>query len=359
MVRILPRYIRKRFFGFFFFSVVSAVLVFLVIDLVQDLDRFIDRKVPQSIVWLYYVYYLPYLTVLTMPVASLMATVFSVGSFARQNEMVALKSLGYSYGMVMRTYVAAGLAVSLFAFGLSEGLAVHTTRKKEEIRRTYMEGIRPQFRYMPDRVEIQEPPNRLVTIGNFDVQKKIAYRVKIETVERNRLVSRVDAVSMTWDGTFWIVREGYKRLFEGEDETATPIQEVIKFRFGFDPEDIVRIQVKPDEMTIGELQKFMRRVRESGGEVYRWSTDFHLRIAFPLSNVIIVLLSVPLVYNRRKKSLTVGFGFSLTISFFYFGIVKLGQTIGQNGAVPPFFAAWMGNLIMVIFGFFETLMIRK
>jgi lipopolysaccharide export system permease protein len=117
--------------------------------------------------------------------------------------------------------------------------------------------------------------------------------------------------------------------------------------------------VKPDEMTIGELRKFMRKIKESGGEVYRWMTDYHLRIAFPLGNVIIVLLSVPLVYNRRKKSLAVGFGYSLAIAFVYFGIVKLGQTIGQNGSAPPILAAWMGNLIMVIFGAFETILVRK
>ena len=112
-------------------------------------------------------------------------------------------------------------------------------------------------------------------------------------------------------------------------------------------------------MDIRELYSFIQRVRASGGEVHRFMTDFYLRIAFPLSNLMIVLFGLPLVYNQRKRSLTIGFGISLVITFFYFGVVKLGQTIGQNGGMHPFLAAWLGNGVMGIGGIINLLNTRK
>ena len=65
-----------------------------------------------------------------------------------------------------------------------------------------------------------------------------------------------------------------------------------------------------------------------------------------MRNVIIIVLSLPLAYNRRKKSVAIGFGISLAVCFFYFGLVKLGQTLGENGHLSPLLAAWLGNGVM-------------
>ena len=74
---------------------------------------------------------------------------------------------------------------------------------------------------------------------------------------------------------------------------------------------------------------------------------------------MIVLFALPLVYNRRKRSLTIGFFICLAITFFYFGIVKLGQTIGENGGMHPLLAAWLGNSIMSAGGVVNLLITRK
>lgn len=359
MITILPRYIKRRFMGLFLFSLLSVIVVYLIVDLVENLDQFIDREVPQKVIILYYLYYIPYVTVLTMPVATLMATIFSVGSFARHNEMVAMKSLGYSLYRVMGSLLGMGLGVSLLCFVLSEGITIQANRKREDIRRTSLGRVGGRLTTRLRNLEIQEPPDKIVTIGYYNDEKQIARQVKVETFRESRLVSRLDSPSMEWNGHAWIVREGYQRLFDGEIEKALPIEHPMIFHFQFDPAELVLAQIKPDEMELHELVRFVGKVRQLGGEVYRWLTDLHLRIAFPLSNLIIVLFSVPIAYNRRKKSLAVGFGISLVVCFFYFGLVKTGQTMGQKGSIPPFWAAWLGNNIMGLCGVINVLKTRK
>ena len=359
MIRILPAYIRSRFLGLFFFCLLSVIVLFLVVDLVENVDRFIDKKVPQKVIFLYYIYYVPYILVLTMPVATLLATVFSVGNFARHNEIIAMKSLGYSLYRMMRTLLAMGFLVSLFSFVLAEGLVAQTNRRKEDIRRAYLDRAGRRVSSRLRDLEIQEPPDKIVTIGYYDGKTHVAHKVKIETFRDHRLVSRLDAPSMRWAGGVWVVTEGYQRRFEGGAEEAVPIQHPLRFHFRFNPRELLMAQVTPDEMGFGELLAFVGRVRQSGGDVHRWMTDLYLRIAFPLSNVIIVLISVPLAYRRRRKSVAVGFGMSLLVCFFYFGLVKTGQTLGQKGSLPPLLGAWLGNGIMGVWGFVNVRRARK
>ena len=309
------------------------------------------------VIFIYYVYYTPYVVFLCLPMATLMATIFSIGNLARKNEIVALKALGYSIYKILWTLLFVGFCVSLFAFILAEGVVTRTTRKKENIRREYLKKGRIASRLR--NIEIQEPPNQIITIGYYDVAKQIAHRVKIETFNENQLISRIDSPRMAYDGNVWHLRRGYKREFDGEREAAIAIRDSLQFQFQFTPDDLMMAQITPDEMNISELIHFIQRIRLLGGEVHVWLTDIHLRVAFPLSNLIIVLFSLPMAYGRRKKSLAIGFGISLAACFFYFGLVKLGQTIGHKGGLHPFISAWLGNGVMGFCGMLSILMTRK
>lgn len=359
MIGILPRYISRHFINLFIFSLLGAGLLCIVIDLVENVDLFIDAKAPLGVAILYYIYYFPYFLVLATPVGSLLATVFSLGILARNNEITAMKALGYSFYQVLGILLVLGVFVSMFSFVLSEGCAIPANQKKGEIRKRYLERARSD-RYSRFRdLLIQDPPDKIINIAYFNMDTKTAYDVEIETFFQNRLISRLDAGEMTWNGKEWVVYKGYQRIFENESEKAFQIMQPIQFHFRFSPKELSMAQVKPDEMGFFELFRFIDKVRQCKGDIQRWLTDLYIRIAFPISNVVIVLLSMPLLYNRRKKSLAIGFGISLIISFLFFGCVILGQTMGHNKSMKPFLAAWFGNGIAGICSLINIKKTRK
>lgn len=359
MTHILPHYLRRRFIDILLFCLLSIVLIILIVDLVENLDKFIDKDVPRKVILSYYLYYIPYIIILSLPVATLMASVFSIGNFARHNEMVAMKSLGYSLYQVMKTLLVIGFCISILSFVFAEGFVTGTNRKKENIQRVYLENTGGATYNQFKNLEVQEPPDKFVTIGYYDGESEVALRVKIETFQDHRLLARLDTPAMQWDGETWIVTEGFQRFFIEGEEKALLIERPLKLGFSFNPDELLSAQVKPDEMGYIELYQFIQRIRRLGGEVDRWMTDLHMRIAFPLSCFIIVLFSVPMAYNRRKKSLTIGFGLSLIVCFFYFGLIKMGESLGHNGTLHPFLAAWLGNGVMTIGGVINISQTRK
>jgi lipopolysaccharide export system permease protein len=359
VIRILPGYLTRRFLGLFLFSLMGAVLLFVIVDCVENVDQFIDGRVPAAVVALYYLYFIPYIAVLTMPMGTLLATVFSVGVLAKNNEITAMKALGYSFHQMMRTLLYLGAAVAVFNFFLNESAAIPANRKKEEIRTRYLSGTKRKNLSKFRNLQIQDPPDRIVSIEAYNPDTKTATRVKIETFSGNHLIHRIDAPFMTWRNKRWEIPGGYERFFSGDSERAAAITRPESFRFQFSPRELATAQVSPDEMRYGELRRFIRKVRQTRGEYQRWQTDLNMRVAFPVSNVLIVLLAAPLAYNRRKKSLAVGFGISLAICFLLFGCIKLGQTLGQNRTLPPFVAAWLGNGVAAAAGLVSVRITRK
>jgi lipopolysaccharide export system permease protein len=47
-----------------------------------------------------------------------------------------------------------------------------------------------------------------------------------------------------------------------------------------------------------------------------------------------------LATRLRMQGAALGFGLSVAISFLYYGILRAGQALGHNGALPPYVAAW-------------------
>ena len=359
MTRLLPTYVLRKFTGLFLLCVLCVVVLFLLIDGIENMDTFIDRNVSTGTALLYYIYYIPYILVLTLPVATLLAAVFAVIGLARGNEIVAMKSLGYSLYQLLVPLLAAGLVISILSFFTAEIIVARTTAKKETIERDYLQRGRSakflsRFRNMQIRDE-----NSVITIGYFDIKKFLAHRVRIQEIVDGRLVYRLDADSMSWENDTWVIRSGLERRFTDGTESAARLDTAVVFPFHFNPRELIQAQGSPEDMGYWELKKYIDRIKRSGGETSHWLTELHLRISYPLSNFLIVLFSVPLVYNRRRKNIALGFGISLTVVFFYFGLVKMGQTLGQNGNLPPLLGAWLGNCVMFTGSIVNLLKTRK
>jgi len=78
-MQILDRYLLRQFCFALLFSLIAFWIIFLVVDLVEHLDKFIDKQATFLSVLKYYFYYTPYILVLSLPVAMLLACLFSLG----------------------------------------------------------------------------------------------------------------------------------------------------------------------------------------------------------------------------------------------------------------------------------------
>ena len=80
---ILSRYILKEFITFLAYCLATFLVIFILIDVVDNLDNLIDDEISFKLIFMYYVFYLPYILILTVPVSMLLTTMFSLGTTYR------------------------------------------------------------------------------------------------------------------------------------------------------------------------------------------------------------------------------------------------------------------------------------
>jgi len=76
--------------------------------------------------------------------------------------------------------------------------------------------------------------------------------------------------------------------------------------------------------------------------------DIQFNFAFPLVNLIVVLMGILLASGPRKTTVASGFGFTLLVSFVYYLFMNFGRALGHNGTLPPIPAAWAGNVLYAL-----------
>lgn len=181
------------------------------------------------------------------------------------------------------------------------------------------------------------------------------HEVSLQEFQAGRLVRRIDAAEATWDGTRWVFASGFLRTFENDAEQAKPFT---RLAVGVceRPDDFAREARNPDEMNVFELRDYIEKLRASGARVANYLVDLHLKLAFPLINFIVVMIGAPVATRMRLQSAALGFGLSIAIAFVFYAFMRAGQAFGHSGVLPPYLAAWMGDLVFGAVG--VTMMAR-
>ena len=138
MLKKLDQYIIHQFLVVLGLSVFGFVSIFLIVDLIENLDRFMDNKVPFYIVLKYYLYTIPYFIGIGLPMSVLLSTVFSIGTMVKKNEWTAIKASGISLYRVTYTILLLGIILSAISFSLDNLLVSYGNEKRFEIDRDYV-----------------------------------------------------------------------------------------------------------------------------------------------------------------------------------------------------------------------------
>jgi lipopolysaccharide export system permease protein len=367
-VRILDRYIIRQFIIAFLFGLLTFVFIFIIIDMMEKLDDFIDAQAPTSTVVQYYIASIPDIVKLMIPVAVLLSALFVTGRLSSQNELAAIKSSGPSLYRIMAPFLVVTLFICSGSFYLNGWVVPYANQKKFYIERTHLNrSIRATVRY---NILFQEGRTRIVSIGNYDTQAKCARQVSIQDFDSTDITilrHRYDALQMQWiqpNGVDvqkgdWVLLHGNTRSFLDSVQTLLQFDSLKIGKLSLTPSDIEKKQRTPDEMDYYELREFIASQQRAGQDVARWLVEFHFKLAFPFASIIMILFGVPLAASRPRTGAALGFGIATAVTFIYLGFMKASQVFGYNGDLNPLFTAWLANIIFLAAGIANLLRVQK
>ena len=351
----LDQYLIRQFWVILGISVLGFVSIFAIVDLIENLDRFMDNKVPAGIVFKYYLYTLPWFVSIGLPMSMLISTVFSLGSMVKRNEWTAMKASGISLYRVSLPLILSGVMVSGGSFILDNKLVAIGNEKRFEIDRDFVKRkSRHKLKNTLKNIFFQKNISTHISLGKYYIKKSQGHDLTMVDLGNGIIQKRIDAKKITWnqDSSKWELRSYSIREFDEngiESDVALGDTDTL-LTLGFVPKEIQQQARKPDELDYYKLTERIIELKNNGVDTLRWEVTRYLKISFAFTNLIVVLFGIPLVVLKEKNSLSFGAGASVFVIFGYYAFIKFGQSLGFNGIVDPLLSAWLGNILFLTGG---------
>jgi len=352
-MKILDRYIFQQFVKTFVFTTITFVSLFILINMVENLGDFMDRKLLFTDIVLYYLRAIPETILITSPVSSLLASILVAGRLAGSSELPAIRSAGVSMRQLLYPFLLGGIIIStlniLNSFWLAPIAAVHN----HAFERDHLGKSRRNGTAEGSNLHIIEPGSRVVTIGRLNTSFTGAKEVSIEEFSGTGLRGRIDAESMRYDtgNKEWTLQNAAQRRFtpSGEEYQARP---ALSLPLSLTLKSLAELNLRPDEMQFIQHWQYLAEKKHAGfAGLERTMVKLHTKIAVPFASLIIILIGVPLSAKKKRGGLATEIGISLFAGFLFLGLQKTIATFGYNGVVNPMLAAWLPNLLFLAIGY--------
>lgn len=352
---IIHRYLLGSFLRILGFALIGALILFTLIDLLDHMGSFVDNKATASMILRYYAFKAAWTLDTVLPISMLMATLFSIGTMARYLELTALFASGLSLIRISLPLILLSVLVTLGSLAWREYILPEANVRRTKVWEVEIHGHPDRIR-PTQNIAVTGRDGRLYYARKFDPNTGILTGLKIVSRQGSVVVERIDARRAEWDGSHWTLIEGTRRVFDGDAETTTTFDRLTAGDLSIDPKGFYRDRIRQEDMNIRQLREHVDLVDQSGGDPTTGLVDIQFNLAFPLVNVIVVLMGIVLASGPRKTTVASGFGLTLGISFAYYLFMNFGRSLGHNGTLPPLVAAWAGNAVFLMV--FMVLFIR-
>jgi lipopolysaccharide export system permease protein len=346
--RLLDRYVAIEFLRLFILFLLAMPFFICFMELVERLDRYqeIARQTSVTNVALGLLYQMPTYMLWAFPVASLIATIFTVNNLTRHSEVTAAKTGGISFYRMFAILGILGVLLTGAALALAE-IAPVANRMRAEILGEKASGrsSRADFLY-------RARDGRVFSIHRLDVSSGHIRQISIErpptdagspgmhTLAQEALYDRSQG---------WTLHGGYLRVFpQPGQELAFRFERMWPAGFTETPDQLLAEPKDPDEMRYRELADFIDVVERSGGRPLKLMVEKAQKIAIPIATLIIILFAAPLASSSPRGGPAYGIGISLGITIVYLMLFKIAGAAGAGGALPPVTAAWLPNAVFAL-----------
>ncbi|HEY0674256.1 MAG TPA: LptF/LptG family permease [Longimicrobiales bacterium] len=344
-MRVLDRYVVREFLRLFILFAISAPILFVLGDVTDNIDTFMDRQISGPNIVLGYLFQMPEFIFYSFPIAALIATIFTVSNMTRHSEMAAAKAGGVSFYRVLAPLPILGIVLTGLALVISEITPIAGARRAE------LHGERASRRQARTDFVYRAEGGSVYSIRLLDTERNridgLSVHRQGDEVEHPTVA--VTAAEATYSAdTGWTFHNGYLRYLLGPGKESTMRFDRLRpTRFRETPEQLLAVPKEPEEMRYQELGRFIDIMERSGAKPLKLMVEHSQKIAIPVATLIIILFAAPLANTTSRGGPAYGIGISLGITILYLMLFRLSAAAGATGSLDTTLAAWLPNIIFL------------
>ncbi|ACE05484.1 permease YjgP/YjgQ family protein [Candidatus Amoebophilus asiaticus 5a2] len=346
-MKLLDRYILKKFLFSFLFILCLIILIITLIDITEKNEYFIRHKLSFREIADYYYNFLPFMTNMVSPITIFITTIFVTSRLAQRTEIIAILSGGVSFVRFLVPYLIGATFLAIFNFMLIGWILADANKKRVAFEIEYVDS---PYRSSSRNIHIKLSTDTYLYVGYYRSYNGLGTDVTLETIRDNRLMEKISAKAIRWveESGQWQLKDWICRKIDGLDEHITS-GKAMDLTLNLHPEDF-SINPKLHEMlTLTELDKHIQKLREKGTDNLNFFlTEKYVRYMSPFAAIILTLMGV--VVSARKSrggvGLQIALGFILALIYIAFFLFARGAANVKGNNL--LLTIWMPNIVFSI-----------
>jgi len=343
-ITIIDWYIIKKFLGTYVFTIALIIAIVVVIDINARIDNFMKTSPSfHAIVFDYYMNFIPYFANLFSPLFVFIAVIFFTSNLADNSEIIAMMASGLNFDRFIRPYLISAAIISICTFVLSSYVIPPANIKRIDFESKYIKNQKVDYAM---NIQMEVEPGLIAHFGSFDKSTQKGRDFSLDRFDGKKLISRLTAKSVTWDSAYhWTINDYMVRDFIG-------MREQVKRGLRIDtvltivPSDFMISIGDAEQLTTPQLKNYIDRQKKRGiGNMQPFEIEYHKRYSMVFAAFILTIIGASLSSRKIKGGMGFNIGIGLLLSFSYILFMQVSSSFAVSGAVSPFVAVWIPNIL--------------
>lgn len=345
-LKVLDRYILKKFLGTYFFSILLILAIVVMFDVNEKLDAFLQAPIKETL-FDYFASFLPYFANQFSPLFVFISVIFFTTKMADHSEFVAIMASGVSVKRLLVPYMLGATVIAALTFVLGNYLIPPTNVARIDYTNKYVKNKRIDS---GSNIQLLVRPGEVAYISHFDNTSKTGYNFSLDRFNKDKvLVSRLTALSIKYDTLYnWKVRDYMVRDFKGTREyvrRGTELDTIIAIT----PKDFLISKNDQQMLTTPQLTEYVEKQKMRGvANIKEFEIEREQRLAMTAAAYILTLIGMSLSIKKVKGGMGINIGLGLVLSFSYILFTTVSSSFALSGMTSATVAAWIPNILYAI-----------
>jgi len=345
-----------RFFG----AELFLIGIFILAELFTSMWRFLAMEAALADILFWMLAGIPAHALEVLPVAFLFGITLTLAEINADGEFLVICGSGISVQSLTLPILLCALLMGGILLVSGDFINVPATVARDDVYRKMTGQKTGDARQVSELTIIADGGAYVYRIGYYSPDgMRIVDADIIGRNEVGRPVLRILAPSARWVADRWEFSDA--RVFRDTGDGSWT--ESTQARFSLPgiseaPRSFEVVRERPTLMSIRELDEYVQILKASGLPHAEALTEYHKRLSFLLTPLIVAGLSIAVSGIFRKNTLLMSLLFSLATATVYYVAQMLGALAAKTGWMEPFWAIWGVTSVFLIVSFLGYLRAR-
>jgi len=351
MLKILDRYIIRKYLGTFLFTMAIFTLIAVVIDFSDKVEDFIEEQVPLSeMLFDYYLNFCLFMIGQLIPLYALISVIFFTSRLASNSEMISILNAGVSFGRILRPYLISAGLIAGFHFIANHYLIPDGNKSRLDFEHAYI--WKSNDKGKKSNVHFFIGPETTVYIKRFNKRNNTADDFRLEQIKNNEMIYSLKARKAIYVDSIgkWNLKDYEIHTFDGLKESLDiGLKKSMDTTLNLKPEDFVRFLNQKDMLVTSDLKQAILRDRERGvGNTKEYQVEVERRSSEPFSIIILTIIGVAIAARKVRGGMGLHLLLGVICGAVYIFLIKFSITFANNDVLSPVMGVWLPNIVFTL-----------